>query len=240
MVFRSVQLQAPRELIGWEYGTLQIMSDIKSNDLPDYYRGLGLKLRTSVQSGGMSVLFDGWSGHQGQPVELAVRQRYCANLVIEFQERSHIHHHLPVFAILWLKEIPDDEEKAVTIPVWKGDLKRAEANCELENGEKLGHIEVHLKFWPGASANHKKLVQKDKNLEDVMEVLDAASDNKAKVALEEAAFEGHHNVSNYDVHERDRPQIASKEHEGKLHRTTRKFMEWKVGLSSDLQDIDLS
>lgn len=47
------------------------------NDLPDYYKKLGLKLRTSVQSAEMSTQLDGRIGRQGQPIELAVQQRYC-------------------------------------------------------------------------------------------------------------------------------------------------------------------
>ncbi|KAJ5642231.1 hypothetical protein N7490_006231 [Penicillium lividum] len=236
MVFRSIQLQAPRELLGWDYGTLQVTSDINSNDLADYYEGLGLKLHTSFQSGHVRVQLNGWSGHQGQPVELAVQQRYCSSLVLEFLENNHIRHHMPAFAILWLKDIPDDEEKIVTLPVWKGDLKRAEANCELENGEKLGHIEVHLKFRPGISDHHNKLASKDRNLEDVMEVLGIAKDNNIKDSLDEAAF--NNRISNLeDDHEIDWPQVDSQESGGRLHQTTRKVKQWKVGLFSDIDDI---
>lgn len=184
----------------------------------------------------MRVQLNGWSGHQGQSVELAVQQRYCSSLVVEFLENKHIHHHMPAFAILWLKDIPDGEEKMLTLPVWKGDLKRAEANCELENGEKLGHIEVHLKFRPGISDHHNKLASKDRNLEDVMEVLGIAKDNNIKDSLDEAAF--NNRISNHeDDHGIDWPQIDSQESGGRLHRTTRKVKQWKVGLFSNIDDI---
>lgn len=236
MVFRSIRLQAPIELLGWGYGTLKILPEIESSDLPDHYKKLRLKLRTSVQSEEMSTHFDGWSGHRGQPVELAVRQRYCSCLVVEFQKSNRVHNHVPAFAILWLKEVPDDKEMTMTLPVWKGDLKRAEANCELENGENLGHIKVCLRFRPGASDHHKKLVSKDKNLADVMEVLKIANDGKIKASMEEAAFESHNNISYHDGHTRSWPQLASKEHGDKLHQTTHKFKHWKVGLFSNPQD----
>lgn len=126
----------------------------------------------------MRVQLDGWSGYQSQPVELAVQQRYCSSFVVEFLEKNYIHHHIRAFAILWLKEIPDDEDKALTLPVWKGDVKRAEVNCGLENCEKLVHGEVHLKFRPGISKHHKKLASKDKDLEDVMQVLGIANVTK--------------------------------------------------------------
>ncbi|RMJ23894.1 C2 domain-containing protein [Aspergillus sp. HF37] len=228
MVFRSVQLQAPVELLGWDYGVLRITSDIKSNDLPDLYKKLGLKLRTSVQSEGMGLQRDGWSGHQGQPVELAVRQRYCSSLVVEFHESNPIHNHIPAFAILWLKEIPDEEEKTVTLPVWKGDLKRAEANCDLENGERLGHIEVRFRFRPGISGHHKKLAFKDSGLADVMEVLDIATDNKIEASREEAALVGQNRTSCHeDIDDHGWRQLAGKEHGNKLHRKTRKVKQWK-------------
>lgn len=237
MVFRSVQLQAPIELLGWEYGALRIMSEIKSDDLPRHYKKLGLKLRTSVQSERMSTQLDGWDGHQGQPVELAVRQRYCSSLIVEFQESTSIHNHIPVFAILWLKEIPDDEEKVVTLPVWKGDLKRAEANCEPDNGEILGHIEVRLKFRPGIRDHHKKLAFKDRDLAHLMEVLDLANDNKIKMSREEAAIANHNKFSYHgDSDEHGWPQLASRENGDNLHRTTGKFMQRKVGLLLNPQD----
>lgn len=235
MVFRSIQLQKPIELLGWEYGTLKVMSKIKSNDLPDHYKKLRLKLRTSVQSEAMSIQPDGWSGHhQGQSVELAVRQRYRSSLIVEFQEINPINNHIPAFAILWLKDIPDDEEKTMTLTVWKGDLKRAEANCEPENGENLGHIEIRLRFQPGISNHHKKLFSRDKNLADVMEVVHIANNNKVKISKEEAVFESHDSISNHDSRKHSWPQPASKEHDDKLHQAAHKLMHWKVSLYSTI------
>lgn len=235
MVFRSIQLQAPIELLGWEYGILKITSMNKTKHLSDHYKKLALKLRTSAQSEGMSIQPDGWSGHhKGQPVELAVRQRYRSSLIVEFQESHPIHNHVPAFAILWLKDIPDDEEKTMTLPVWKGDIKRAEANCEPEYGENLGHIEVCLRFQPGTSDHHKKLASKDKNLRDVMEVLHIANNNKMKNSMEEAVFKSHDSISNHDSHEHSWPKLASKEHGDRLHQTAHKLMHWKVGLCSPI------
>lgn len=235
MVFRSIQLQAPIELLGWEYGTLKIMSKVKTNDLSDHYKKLGLKMRTSAQSEGMSIQPDGWGGHhQGQPVELAVRQRYRSSIIVEFQESHPIHNHVPAFAILWLKDIPDDEEKTMTLPVWKDDIKHAEANCEPEYGENLGHIDVCLRFQPGTSNHHKKLASKDKNLADVMEVAHIAKDNKIKVSMEEAVFKSHDSISNHDSHEHSWPQMASKKHGDRLHQTAQKFIHWKVSLCSPI------
>lgn len=171
---------------------------IHSNDLPDHYKGLELKLHTSPQSDEVKVHLDRWSGNQGRPIELTVQQRYLSTFVVEFQERIHIHHHISALATIWLKDIPDDEIQTLALPVWKSGLKRAEANYGLENGEKLGLIEVYLRFLLGISNHLKKLASKDKNLEDVMEVLGIAKVKKIQVSLEEAAFESRNNIPNHE------------------------------------------
>lgn len=184
MVFRSIQLQAPKELLGWDYGTLEVTGPITSNDIAPELHGLRLKLRTTVHRGKMysSDADEGmqWTGKKDRPVRLAVRKRYCSCLVIEFRKSSLGLDKTPAFAVLWLKDIPDDEEKTIALPVWHGDagLKRAESNCIESFGEKMGSIDVPLKFWHGLSGYHQKLASKSPNLQDVFEVLDTANDNQ--------------------------------------------------------------
>ncbi|KAI9818058.1 MAG: hypothetical protein M1827_000682 [Pycnora praestabilis] len=180
MVFRSVQLQAPRELLGWEYGTLEITSAIKPHNLSDDYSHLRLKIRTAVGKGKMYASDGQWTGNKDRLIRLAVRKRYCSCVIIEFRKSNIGFDKTPAYAVFWLKDIPDDEERTVTLPVWKGsaNLKRAEANCDSELGERLGSIEVPMKFWPGLSGYHKKLTAHDPKLKDVVEVLDVASDNR--------------------------------------------------------------
>lgn len=184
MVFRSIQLQAPKELLGWDYGTLEVTGPIGSNGIAPDLHGLRLKLRTTVHRGKMypsnangSIQ---WTGKKDRPVRLAVRKRYCSCLIIEFRKSSLGLDKTPAFAVLWLKDIPDDEEKTVTLPVWHGDadLKRAQSNCVEDFGEKMGTIDVPLKFWHGLSEYHQKLASKSPNLQDVFEVLDTANDNQ--------------------------------------------------------------
>jgi hypothetical protein len=83
----------------------------------------------------------------------------------------------PAFSVLWLKDIPDDEEKTIKLPIWKGELKKAETNVLDEYGDRIGEMEVTLIFWRGLSSYHYMLAQKDPNVADVMEVLDCAEDN---------------------------------------------------------------
>ena len=184
LVFRSVQLHAPRELIGWDYGTLEVIGPITSKGIASDLQGLRLKLHTTAVRVKMypSSSDEGveWRGKKDRPVRLAVRKRYSTCLVIEFRKSKVGLDTTPAFATLWLKDIPDEEETTLTLPVWHGDagLKRAEANCVQDFGEKMGTLQVPLKFWRGLSGYHHKLASKNSNLQDVLEVLETASRSK--------------------------------------------------------------
>lgn len=188
MVFRSIQLQAPRELLGWDsYGTLEITSSITPKDLPADLQGLRLKLRAGVNRGKMynsktdTEHGTRYTGKQERPVRLAVRKRYSSCMVIEFRKNKLGLDKTPAFAVLWLKDIPDEEDRTVTIPVWRGDsdkLKRAETCCLADKmGERAGSLEVPLKFYRGLGAYHHKLASNNAKMQDVFEVLSTASDN---------------------------------------------------------------
>ena len=261
MVFRSVQLQMPKELRGWDFGTLEITGPIVSKDVAAELRSLRLKLRTSVNRGKMYTSRASgdshWEGKKGRPVRLGVRKRYCSCLVIEFRKNSIMLDKTPAFAILWLKDIPDDEEKTVTLSVYPGQLlKRAEANCLDADalGEKLGSIAVPLKLWHGLGGYHHKLAHKSPNLQDVLEALATANDNQeVRTAMSRAddddssdsdSSEDDVKFNNNDSGEEDENGIEKKsvddgkrgplaqikdykEHHGELHRQHRGLMQWK-------------
>ena len=182
MVFRSVALKLPKELLGWDYGTLEITGPVTSKNLPEGLRNLRIKLRTSVNRGKMySSHSDGrWTPKKDRNVRLGVRQRYSSSLIVEFRKSRITLDSTPAFAVLRLKDIPDDEGIRVTIPVWKGDvdLKRAENNCREVESEKLGSIDIPLRLWHGLSSYHKSLTRNNQSLRDVFEVLDTACDTQ--------------------------------------------------------------
>jgi len=189
IVFRSIQLQSPKELLGWDsYGTLEITSSITSKDISTDLQGLRIKLRAGVNRGKMytSKADTGegsrWTGKRERLVRLAVRKRYGSCMVVEFRKHNLGLDSTPAFAILWLKDIPDEENRTVILQVWKGDaekLKRAETNCLADDmGEPAGSIEVPLKFYRGLGAYHHKLASKSPNMQDVFEVLSTANDNQ--------------------------------------------------------------
>lgn len=230
MVFRSIQLQLSRELLGWEYGTLQITSDISSSDLPEDCKKLDLKLHTPDDSTTMSSQQGTWSGRQGQPVELAIQQRYCASLRIKFQRSGPMHRHCLAFAVLQLREIPDDEERTMTLVVWEGESSRVGTDSQTQ-GKELGHLQIRLRFLPGLSQQHQQLPDDFPGLEDVIEVLVMANEDGIRLVSEDGASEGNSDALNRDAEQLSSP-VGVKEQGNKLHRTKAKFRQWKVSLIS--------
>lgn len=189
LVFRSLEIQLPKNLIGWDYGTLEVKSPIKAkSNLPDELTNHRIKLRSNLSHIKMNSV-DGedrsWHLKNGESGFLAKRKRYSMPLVIEFRKSVLGSKTTPAFAIFWLKDIPDEEEKCITLQVWKGgkeNLQRATTCARYEGldpGEKpLGEIEITMKFWRGLSGYHKKFAHsgKGKDMRNVMEVLDTIND----------------------------------------------------------------
>lgn len=178
LLFRAVHLQAPRQMMGWEYGTLEVHPEIRAIDVPEDLRGLRIKARTSLgKRKFQSNKGDGWTGKKNQSAKLAVRKRYNDALVIEFRKDSALLDKTPAWCVFWLKDVTDEEQETFTLPIYRGDLKRATACTTDEPGDKVGSIEVTLTFWRGLSGYHEKLRKKDRNLSDVMDVLDTTNDS---------------------------------------------------------------
>lgn len=191
IVFRSVDLQLPKELLGWDYGTLEIKAPVKlKGSTRSDFASHRIKLRSNMSRAKMPSDNGTWHPKKGEAsVFLPCRKRYAMPLICEFRKSSLGPDSTPAFAIFWLKEIPDEEESTITLQVWQGgkeNLKRATACAGykgMDDGEQpLGEIEITMKFWRGLSGYHKKYARKSKNadMRDVMEVLDTANDEKER------------------------------------------------------------
>jgi len=188
LVFRSVRLQMPTELRGWGYGTLEVKAPITvKGQLPGDIAQLRIRLRTSLGRAKMYAAEGGeWRPKRdAQSVCLAVHKRYASALVLEFRKSMLGPDRTQAFAVFWLSQIPDDEDKTMTLEVWRGgeeELKHASASCNYrgtKQGESpIGQVDVRVKFWHGLSGYHRALSKSSPrpDLGDVMEVLDAVSE----------------------------------------------------------------
>jgi hypothetical protein len=158
LVWRSVQLQAPPEAIGWELGTLEVKPTIEpSSNLPDGLGDMRLKLSTNI---GTAKMYPSKK-----------------HLSIRFRNKKVLGGNNAAFGVFWLKNTPDEEEREIEIPVWKGDFRRAIA-CSLDEcGEKVGSIKLKVRFWSGLGEAHSKWASGNPDLRNVVEVLETARDN---------------------------------------------------------------
>jgi hypothetical protein len=196
MVWRSVELKMPRELTGWEYGTLEVKAPIKAvgHCIPAEMMQCKLKLKTKIGKAKMKPACEGGDGvwgpkgkMDGGSVFLGAIKRYATSLIVEFKNSSFVSEDTLALAVLWLGDIRDEEDQTVTLKVWKGgkkQLRRARSCADyhgMEEGEQpVGEIELQVKFWRGLSGYHKAYAHKARNrdVKGVMEVLDTVNDEK--------------------------------------------------------------
>ncbi|KAI5358583.1 putative C2 domain, synaptotagmin-like mitochondrial-lipid-binding domain, C2 domain superfamily [Septoria linicola] len=181
MVWRSVQLQAEPERIGWDYGTIEISPSISTADVPADLKDLKIKWHSNITSAKMypNKEEQSWRSRKARPLYLPVHRRYatCLSLRIKRNGRLFGKDKTAAFAVLWLRDIADDDEKELTLPIYTGDYDRA-ISCTLDKpGEQVGSIKVKITFWSGLGAGHQRWASKDTDLKQVMEVLDTARDN---------------------------------------------------------------
>ncbi|CAA7266908.1 unnamed protein product [Cyclocybe aegerita] len=253
LTFRSVQLQLPKQLLGWDVGTLEILPQVKaSSDLPQEYFSDRLVLRTLYRKGKMVPNPDGggeWMAKHDKPIGLVVKKRYASCLLIQFRKHAVGPDLTPAFCTLWLKDIPDDEEVTVSLPVRKNAdsvLSHSRQNASMDIGEKVGTLGLRVRLWPGLSGYHKYLADHDTNMADVMEVLDHAegSQDRSNELLEDEVEESDTSSStssSSDDEERKMPNGGSAKQsgiaaqlndfgkrKGELHRKHRGLMQWKA------------
>lgn len=215
LVWRSVTLQAPRNLLGWQYGTLDVQPVVTGVGLPEDLRGAKLSFRTNIGSGKMhaegSADADGnptWTTKSHKDVALPVHQRYGSCFSIAFRDKKRfLGDRTAAFCVLWLKDIVDEEETELELPVWKGDFKRAVSNCLDEAGERCGTLKLRVTFWAGMVSEihilqhqirsrltdmfqgsaHARFANSSQHLKQVVEVIDTARDNLDVDKLERQA-----------------------------------------------------
>ncbi|KAM0467053.1 hypothetical protein ACHAPV_000567 [Trichoderma viride] len=248
MVWRSVQLQAPRSLIGWQYGTVNIQPVATSSDCPADLKHAKLKLRTDISGGkmysrGSDVAM--WAASKDRPLNLAVHKRYSSCFSIAFKDKKKLlGDKVTAFSVCWLKDIPDEEEMTLELPIWKGDIKRATANCLEQCGERIGTLKLKVTYWPGMGAAHSEWANNNDHMRDVVEVIDAARDNlrddelerEAGIVDEEVSSDSdssdeHEYIPDGSAEHKQGPldQIRDyKRRDKALHRQHRGLMQWKA------------
>lgn len=214
IVWRSVELKLPPTLQGWDYGTLEIRGAIRvKGQLPEKLTKSRLKIRSDLGRVKMYPRNDQkeWllkgRDSKNQSAFLPVRKRYSSALILEFRESTLGPDKSPAFAVLWLRDLADEETETKVLRVWKGgkqQIARGESNSDyngMDEGEQpLGEVEMELKFWRGLSGYHKRFAASSKraNMKQVMECLDTITDESLAKDEDEAEEDDDQDSSSED------------------------------------------
>lgn len=163
-------MELPRNLSGWDTGTVHVMSDIKvevDGDKASDFHGDQLSLSTTESSSsipGKSSSIDGqhvtWS--IDETVRLPVYNRYLSALTFQIGGGGLVRSGPEAFAALWLQDIPDDEDTPIRIPlIVSKDITRLRQNyindvtAETHDFNRVGWLICTVKLDSGLDADHE-------------------------------------------------------------------------------------
>lgn len=179
VLFRSVDLKLPKNLLGWDLGSFEVLGDHiqAENDVHGILSSARIAIHTDAGKGSVSRRWLDKSDHgalwnlksvtegdttlQKHRVIVPVRRRYQSPVKFEFFNRGN---RKPVaYAIYWLTDIVDNADTVLTLPVYKtpmpkqmtqnyiSDIQRSELEAE-----KIGTIKLTVRFKMGMDDTHKQ------------------------------------------------------------------------------------
>ena len=192
LLFRSVETRLPPNMLGWDVGTFEFISDRivatgwKSNTK--------LKLRTGGSVGKIpgthchrsegddGVYFD-VSAEANHHVRLPVKHRYRSPIIFEFHVTGK--RGAAAYASLWLQNLIDNEDQPFDIPIWttkNGDRllqnyineenAKAFTDKGLEDLKEVGRLQFHGRFKAGMDESHRDFIV-DNNTRETYETFEA-------------------------------------------------------------------
>lgn len=178
VLFRSVELKLPPNMLGWDVGTFEFLSD--QIVAKGWNQNTKLKLRTGGSTGKIprthchsSETGDGvyWdvSLENHHHVRLPVRHRYRSPVIFEFHVTGK--RGAAAYASVWLQNLIDNEETPIDVPIWKTkngdrlvqnyiteDNVQAFKNTGLEDLEEVGRLQFRGRFKAGMDESHRDFV----------------------------------------------------------------------------------
>ncbi|TVY19298.1 Meiotically up-regulated gene 190 protein, partial [Lachnellula arida] len=179
VLFRSVDLQLPKNLLGWDLGSLEILGERVSveNDESGYLSSSRIVVHTDVGKSSISRRWiekdqagaswnlqrirEGSNDLQKHRLLIPVRRRYQAPVKIEFFNQSS---RKPVaYAVYWLCDLVDNTETVLSLPVYKTPMPKQMVQNYISNidrdkieSEKIGTIKMTVRFKMGMDDSHQQ------------------------------------------------------------------------------------
>ncbi|EFR03857.1 meiotically up-regulated 190 protein [Nannizzia gypsea CBS 118893] len=184
LLFRSVELRLPPQLLGYDVGTFNITSSRIT--LKNCASRGKMKIRTSGVN--VSIPRSAWNPDSieenggffdltsdlKEEVVLPTKHRYRSAIIFEVQHSSGTAN-----ALVWLQNLVDNEETPVDIPIWTAknsarlvqnymteeNWEKAKKSPGLEDLEMVGRMQFSCRFTPGFHLSHEKLVNNNDSRE---------------------------------------------------------------------------
>ncbi|KAI0074714.1 hypothetical protein K474DRAFT_1665159 [Panus rudis PR-1116 ss-1] len=157
-LFRQVKTDLPRSMLGWDTGTVEVAGPITIEPISSFTEGFhtkklelsttedSYKVPTSaadVQEGGKVI----WNiaTSEEEKIRLPVYNRYSSAVVFEIGSGGigPLGADSDYVALLWLKDVVDDEETPVRVPVLRSkDLKQVRQNYINEQTAKTHQYDI--------------------------------------------------------------------------------------------------
>ncbi|KAH8659346.1 C2 domain protein [Tricladium varicosporioides] len=179
VLFRSVNLRLPRNLLGWDVGSFEVLGNKVrvQNDTNGYLSGTRIAIHSDVGNQSISSSWiekgagqttwnlepvtEGKITLQKHRVLVPVRRRYQAPIKLEFFNKSS---RKPIaYAVYWLCDIIDNVETILTLPVYKSPMPKQmtqnyipDIQADKSEVEKIGTIELTARFKMGMDESHKQ------------------------------------------------------------------------------------
>lgn len=184
LLFRAIDTRLPPQLLGADIGSLEICcKTISAEHITD------VEVREAD-----SILFDtpfikkrakrsedgsGWAPihntHGSTGFRLGVRYRHSSACVLYFHHTSILRNKTLAVAVLWLKDIPDEEDVDLKLPVFRPHkVQQYIQNCgvpEEKNGTLAGYVHLKVRFHRGLGHSHRRQAAREKDFRDVMEAV---------------------------------------------------------------------
>ncbi|EXJ95409.1 hypothetical protein A1O1_00530 [Capronia coronata CBS 617.96] len=178
VLFRSVELKLPPNMLGWDVGTFEFISD--QIVAKGWTANTKLKLRTGGSTAKVSrtqchsseegdgVYWD-VSPQNNHHVRLPVKYRYRSPVIFEFHVTGK--RGAAAYASIWLQNLVDNQETPIDIPIWKtkngsrivqnyitAENLRAFKDPGLEDLEEVGRLQFRGRFKAGMDESHRDFV----------------------------------------------------------------------------------
>lgn len=176
VLFRSVGLRLPRELLGWDLGSLEILGQKVLVEGDTTVSGSRIAIHTDVGKGSISrrwidknnehgiawdlqQITEGDNQLQKRRILVPVRRRYQAPVRFEFFKPGN---RKPVaYAVSWLCDLEDNKETVLSLTLYKAPLQKRLTQNYLPDGEgeKLGTLNLIVRFKAGMDNSHVQWIK---------------------------------------------------------------------------------